>query len=112
MNDIKFPNSQPVKKPMMDVSPLVTPEEKPIREPGDKVKVNFEKFVQLVATHDFEEVMKAHAKEDIILSTNLLTDLANAHEEEEPQAPSRWPVIFAVGMLLGIVLAYVIIRFA
>lgn len=111
MNDIKIPGSQPPKRPTIEVSSLGTQEVKMHTEPGDKVRVNFEKFVQLVATHDFEEVMKAHAKEDIILSTNLLTDLANAHEEDEPSSSSRLPIIFAVGMLLGIVIAYIIIRF-
>lgn len=115
MNDIKFPNGPSSKKPLMEVSSISQSElmSAPIHapEPGNKVKVNFEKFVQLVATHDFEEVMKAHAHEDIILSTNLLTDLANAHEDEEPEQTNRTPVIFIVGILLGVIVTYLIIRF-
>lgn len=78
--------------------------------PGEKVKVKFEKFVQLVATHDFEGVMKHHADEDIILSTNLLTDLANAHEEQ-PNENKKLPIFLIVGIIIGVVLTYLIIRF-
>lgn len=109
MHDIKIPDGNPQKK-VMEVSSLAPMEPQKAPEPGNKVKVNFEKFVQLVATHDFEEVMKAHENEDIILSTNLLTDLANAHEEE-PEQTSRVPIIFVVGVLLGVLLTYLIIRF-
>lgn len=79
-------------------------------EPGEKVKVKFDKFVQLVATHDFEEVMKRHADQDIILSTNLLTDLANAHEEE-PRDAKKLPIFFIIGIIIGVVLTYLVIRF-
>lgn len=113
MHDIKIPDGNPQKK-LVEVSSLAPmggeQQKAQSQEPGNKVKVNFEKFVQLVATHDFQEVMKAHANEDIILSTNLLTDLANAHEEE-PQQTSRVPIIFVVGILLGVLLTYLIIRF-
>jgi len=108
MHDIKIPDPHS-KKSTFEVS-QVTPAEAKAPEPGEKVKVKFEKFVQLVATHDFEEVMKGHANEDIILSTNLLTDLANAHEEEPPQG-RKTPIIFIVGIIIGVAVAYLVIRF-
>lgn len=112
MHDIKIPDSpgsSGSKKPDFEVTRVSAAEAK--HEPGEKVKVKFDKFVQLVATHDFEEVMKQHAEEDIILSTNLLTDLANAHEEAEPASKSKLPVIFIVGIIVGVVVTYLILRF-
>lgn len=108
MHDIKIPEGPLKKEPFM-MKP-VTPSEMSHSEPTDKIKVKFEKFVQLVASHDFTEVMKRYSNEDIILSTNLLTDLANAHEETE-EAPNRVPVYLLGGALIGVVIAYVIMRF-
>lgn len=111
MHDIKIPDPSGKKAGFdtMHVTPM-SPQEVKAPEPGDKVKVKFEKFVQLVATHDFEGVMKAHAQEDIIVNTNLLTDLANAHEEE-PHEGKKLPIIFIVGIIIGVVLTYLMIRY-
>lgn len=108
MHDIRIPDSHG-KKPEFEVT-HVSGKEVAAAEPGEKVKVNFEKFVHLVATHDFEEVMKKHEGEDIIVSTNLLTDLANAHEEE-PDHSRKIPIFFIVGIIVGIVVTYLIVRF-
>ncbi|MFA6550752.1 MAG: hypothetical protein WCT36_05390 [Candidatus Gracilibacteria bacterium] len=78
-------------------------------EVGDFVKVKFDKFVQLMANHDFKSVMDKHANDDLILRTNLLTDLANAHTEEKKNM--NWSVVFAVGIVLGIVAAYILFKF-
>ena len=112
MDDIRFSDSgvsKAGKKPDFEVT-HVSPSEEKKNEPGDKVKVKFEKFVQLVATHDFEGVMKRHAEEDVILSTNLLTDLANAHEEA-PSEARKIPIILIVGIIIGIAITYLINRF-
>lgn len=116
MNDIKIPvsGSSPAgKKPEFEVKHVGASDEGGARgyEPSEKVKVKFEKFVQLVATHNFEEVMKRHAEDDVILSTNLLADLANAHEEMPEESRSKMPVIFVVGILLGVVITYLVVRF-
>lgn len=109
MQDIKIPDSRSTKN-SFDVKQVATPEVKAPAEPSEKVKVNFEKFVQLVATHDFEGVMRKHAKEDIVLSTNLLTDLANAHEEEVDTGSRKIPIFFIVGIILGVIITYLIVR--
>ena len=115
MNDINVPGTSASNKSDFQVSSIASQlsfqDEKKLKEadPSDKVKVNFEKFVNLVASHDFEDVMKRHGKEDIILSTNLLTDLASAHEEVEPKT-SKAPLFFAIGIVLGIVLTYLLTR--
>lgn len=80
------------------------------RPPTEKVKVRFDKFVQLVATHNFDEVLEQNAGEEIVLSSNLLMDLANAHEDKSD--PSRkTQMIFIVGIVLGIAGAYLIFKF-
>jgi len=76
--------------------------------PSDRVKVKFDKFITLVATHTYEDVLKENADEDVVISTNLLTDLANAHEE--PKGDKKIVIIFAVGLAIGVVLAWLILR--
>ncbi len=73
----------------------------------DKVKVKFEKFVNLIANHSYEEIFEKHMDEDVIISTDLLADLANAHEEKGDR---KLPVIFLLGILLGIVLTWILLR--
>lgn len=106
MHDIKIPDTR---KTTFEVSHLSETETK--HEPSDKVKVKFEKFVQLVATHDFEEVMKKHAESDIILNSNLLTDLASAHQEEEQKRDPKLPIFLVIGVIIGVVITYLILRF-
>ncbi len=75
--------------------------------PYSKVKVKFDKFVNLVASHAYEEVFENHIDEDIIVSTDLLTDLANAHEEKSDR---KMPMIFLVGIVLGVGLTWLLLR--
>jgi len=75
---------------------------------SDRVKVKFDKFITLVATHTYENVLRKNADEDVVISTNLLTDLANAHEE--PKGDKKVVVIFAVGISIGIILTWLILR--
>lgn len=77
-------------------------------EPSEKVRVKFEKFVQLIATHNFQEVLKKNPEEDVILSTNLLADLANAHEE--PKGERKVPVALSIGILIGVALTYLLFK--
>ena len=75
---------------------------------SDKVRIKFDKFVTLVATHTYEDILKKNAGEEVIVSTNLLTDLANAHDEETPS--KKWPLLFAVGIILGTVIGWLIFK--
>ncbi len=74
----------------------------------EKVKVSFDNFVNLVANHNYEEVVDKNRDEDVIVSSNLLADLANAHEQEEER---RIPAIFIIGVVLGIVVTYILLTF-
>jgi hypothetical protein len=74
----------------------------------EKVKVSFDNFVNLVANHNYEEVIEKNKNEEVIVSSNLLADLANAHEQEEER---RIPAIFIIGVVLGIVVTYILLTF-
>lgn len=108
MNDIKIPDSRH-KKNDFGVTQVGNAEPK-AAEPSEQIKVKFGKFVHLVATHNFEDVMKHHGTEDIIVSTNLLTDLANAHEEQ-PDENRKLSLILVSGIFIGIILTYIIVRY-
>lgn len=75
---------------------------------AEKVKVKFQNFVQLAVNHNYEDIIEKNANEDVIVSSNLLADLANAHEKEEEK---RIPAIFIIGMVLGIVITYILLTF-
>ncbi|MBU1992211.1 MAG: hypothetical protein ABH856_05130 [Patescibacteria group bacterium] len=76
--------------------------------PGEIVKIKFSNFVNLVASHNFQKVVDKHQDEDVVVSTNLLADLANAHEDKEEK---KLPVIFAIGLIVGIILTYLLFRY-
>ncbi len=75
--------------------------------PHSKVKVKFDKFVNLIANHAYEEIFERHREDDIIIETDLLTDLANAHEEKSDK---KVPFLFIGGILLGAILMWVITK--
>ncbi|MFA5947781.1 MAG: hypothetical protein WC806_02310 [Candidatus Gracilibacteria bacterium] len=85
----------------------VREESHPTKEVSDKIKVRFDKFVNLVATHVYEEIFDKYKDEDIIVSTNLLTDLANSHEEKENK---KNPLFLFVGILIGAAIMWIIFR--
>jgi len=91
-------------EPLTQSSTVVV--EKP--EAGESIKVKFANFVQLVATHNYEDIVEKNKDEDIIVSSNLLTDLANAHEQDEEK---RIPAIFIIGVVIGIVVTYILFKF-
>ncbi|MCC7197391.1 hypothetical protein IT413_04335 [Candidatus Peregrinibacteria bacterium] len=72
--------------------------------PRDTIKVKFGKFVQLVNSHDFADVVTTHAQEEIIMSTDLLTELAGSHDRREER---KIPLVFLVGIAIGVVLTYI-----
>jgi hypothetical protein len=76
-------------------------------KPKDLIKVKFEKFVTLVASKDFLSVLERNRDEDIVLSSNLLTELASATEEKQEK---KSPVIFLVGLALGVIITYLLIN--
>ncbi len=75
-------------------------------EPGDVVKVKFGKFVQLVTSRDCADVVNDNPDEDVVISSNLLTELAGAHDEREEK---KIPLVFLVGLAIGVVLTYILL---
>lgn len=75
---------------------------------SDKVKVKFDKFVNLIATHAYQEIFDKHVNEDVIISTDLLADLANAHEEKDDG--KKVPVYVLVGVLVGVLVTWLILK--
>ena len=73
---------------------------------ADKIKVKFDKFVNLIASHAYEDIINKHIDDDVIISTDLLTDLANAHEEKQDR---KSPLLFIVGILLGVAVTYFLV---
>ena len=84
-------------KPMGKLNSAHIPADTP-DEASNMVKVKFEKFVNLIATHAYEDIVDRHARQEVIISTDLLTDLANAQEEKETV---KWPLVLVLGMMLG-----------
>jgi len=77
-------------------------------EPGEMVKISFAKFANLVARSDIEDIIAANLREEIIIRANLLAELATPSEEEEER---KIPVIFSIGLVVGIILTYILFKY-
>lgn len=75
---------------------------KDLRIVDGKVLIKFPKFVHLIVMHNFESVMEKHEDQDIVITTDLLVDLANAHDDVEATLP--WGYII-LGVMFGVVVA-------
>lgn len=75
---------------------------------SEKVRVSFEKFVNLVANHEPDEIYDHYANEEVIISTALLTDLASTTESKSDKKIS---IFFIVGIILGIVITLMFIKY-
>ncbi len=79
-----------------------------VPEPSEKVRVSFAKFAHLVSRSDLEHVMDANPHAEVIIDTNLLAELATPSEEEEEK---KIPVIFSIGLVVGIILTYILFKY-
>ena len=108
MDDIYLPEEEPEDSTPFEKRPLEE-EEKPFHpsglSPSAYVKITFDRFVTLVANHSFVEVVERNKDEEIILSTNLLTDLANA---KRFSPSSKGPLMVMGGLAIGILFGYLI----
>lgn len=75
---------------------------------AEKVRVKFDKFAALVASRATPELVEQCRDEDVIVSTNLLTDLANSGK---PDDSKKIPMIFLIGIVLGIGLTYILLKY-
>ena len=76
-------------------------------QPGEKVKVKFDKFLALVVNHTSDQIFEKYMGEDIIMSADLLADLAGTQEEKKTK---KTPLIFVLGIVLGILVTWFILR--
>ena len=74
---------------------------------SENVKVKFDKFASLVEAHATEELIEQCRDEDVIVSTNLLTDLANSGKSDDKK---KIPVIFLIGIVLGIAVTWILLK--
>ncbi len=100
------PASSQSKQGAADESVIDAAAERILQEmiPKETVKIKFGKFVNLVSSRDFGEVITANVDQDIIISSNLLTELAGAQDKREEK---KVPLVFLVGIAIGVVLTYI-----
>lgn len=68
------------------------------------IKVRFGTFVNLIANRQLEDVFDSNAEQQIIMNSNLLTELASSKDRREDK---KIPLVFVVGIVIGIVLTYI-----
>lgn len=73
-----------------------------------KISITFGKFIRLLTSHNFEEIMGGHEKKEVIIDVDLLADLANSHNEEPDK---RVPVFFILGLFIGAIVVFVLVKF-
>lgn len=105
---------EPARPPKMEVH-SVEAEQKPAQsqtmpERFDEVsakefiKVRFGTFINLIANRDLEDVFASNAEQQIIMNSNLLTELASSKDKREDK---KIPLVFVVGIVIGTVLTYI-----
>jgi hypothetical protein len=67
-----------------------------------KTSVPFKTFVQLILQRKVSQILKTNSEESIILSSNLLTDLASAPDDSQENRTQLVIVTLGVGILAGI----------
>jgi len=72
-----------------------------------KIKIKFEKFVNLVATHAYEDLFAKYKDEDVVVGADLLTDLANAHGDKDEKSVSG---IFIFGAIIGAIAVWFLLK--
>lgn len=89
------------------VSPI-TDDEMSALKASDNVKVKFDKFVNLVVSKADADMIEKYMDEDVIVGTNLLTDLASV--EKEDKESKKVPLMFILGILIGVGIAYILLK--
>jgi hypothetical protein len=67
------------------------------------IQITFDRFVTLVANHSFLEVVEKNKDQKVIISANLLTDLANARRYA---SHPKGTLVAVAGVVMGILLGY------
>lgn len=111
MDDITIPDENEADEVSVEFEKRSLEEEKPSHPSGINasgyVKITFDRFVALVASHSFLDVVERNKQEEVIISTNLLTDLANARRFSPV---TRNPLLLIGGLVVGIFLGYLLFQ--
>ncbi len=76
------------------------------------VRVRFDKFLTLLSKYDYEMALAKFTTQEIIITTDLLADLANPPEPEEIlEEPKKFPYwILVGGVILGVFISWLIFK--
>lgn len=74
---------------------------------GDKIKIKFGRFINLLANKDYDELFARYQNEDITISADLLTEIATPPEEKKS---NKVPLFFFIGIMLGVALTWMILK--
>jgi len=99
-----------IEKNPWDIHHVSKDSEQELRARDDgRILVKFPKFVQLIASHDFAYLMEQYSKEDIVISSDLLVDLAAVPYDDPQDGKLAW--VFLGGILVFMILAIVYLVF-
>lgn len=79
---------------------------------SNMVRVRFDKFLTLLSRYDYETALSNFMMQEIIITTDLLADLANPPEPEEvPEEPKKFPfwILFG-GVIVGVFITWLILK--
>jgi hypothetical protein len=76
----------------------------------DRVSISFKNFIDLLASHSYGKIVEndEYANSKMTVSSDLLSVLANAHETRNEK---KLPLIFSIGLIVGVIIAYLVIRY-
>jgi len=106
VKDIVIPDIDSSDKEGFDVEPIYQPSDEDESTISDRVMISFKSFMDLVASHSYNKVIDDLGDSKVTVESELLTALANAHETKSEK---RVPLIFSIGLIAGVIIAYLII---
>ncbi len=76
------------------------------------VRVRFDKFISLISRYDLDSALVNFMGQEVIISTDLLADLANPPEmDEEKVEEKKFPfLILLTGIVFGVFLTWLIFK--
>jgi hypothetical protein len=73
--------------------------------PEKTIEINFQTFSELIKSSNSEKTITENSEETVIISANLLAKLASSNEES---TNNKLPIIFCIGIIIGLAFAWII----